>query len=60
MSGPDQPQRSRRREAIIRERVRSLLHEFYIEIATTKMSKAKFEEFIDKFIEAAAKDDDAG
>ena len=34
--------------------VRVLLHEFYIEMATTKMSKEKFEEYLDKLLEAAA------
>ncbi len=42
-----------------RDEVRSLLHEFYIEIATTKMSKETFEEFLDRIIDAAAPGEEA-
>lgn len=41
-----------------RDAVRVLLHEFYIEIATTRMSKETFEEFLDRFIEAATTEDE--
>ena len=41
----------------IREELRSLLREFYIEISTTKMSKETFEEFIDRIIDVTYPDD---
>jgi hypothetical protein len=51
---PDKSKKARsKREQMARDAVRILLHEFYIEMATTKMSKETFEEFLDKFIEAA-------
>jgi len=50
---------SKTRSAKARDEVRSLLHEFYIEIATTKMSKEKFEEFLDRIIDAAAPSEEA-
>lgn len=48
---PDKP-RSKKEETA-RDAIRSLLHEYYIEMATTKMSKERFEEYLDSFIKAA-------
>ncbi len=56
--GPRPDKHTRRgKPARTRDEVRSLLHEFYIEIATTKMSKEKFEEFVDRVIEATIADE---
>jgi len=47
------PERSASQDDLGKTRVevRSILHEFYIEIATTKMSGEKFDEFIDRIID---------
>jgi hypothetical protein len=51
---PDNPKKARsKREEMARDAVRTLLHEFYIEMATTKMSKETFEGYLDRFIKAA-------
>ncbi len=39
----------------IREKIKDILHEFYIEVSTSKMSKEQFEKYIDRIIELFAK-----
>ena len=34
----------------IRDRIRDVLHEYYIQVSTTKMTRADFEGFIDQII----------
>jgi len=55
--GP-KPKRSSSQNDLAKTRVevRSILHEFYIEIATTKMSGEKFDEFIDRIIDCVSSD----
>lgn len=48
---PDKPRS--KKEEIARDKIRDLLHEYYIEMATTRMSKEKFEEYLDRFMKAA-------
>ena len=39
----------------IREKIKDILREFYIEVSTSKMSKEQFEKYIDRIIELFTK-----
>lgn len=57
ISPTEKPEKKRGdRKATARDAIRDLLHDYYIEIATSKMSKDKFEEYIDRFINAVTSD----
>jgi hypothetical protein len=52
-NSPQKKHSASRYSAGTREAVRLLLHEFYIEIATTRMSKERFDELVEQIIDAA-------
>jgi len=41
----------KKKRAILHGEVRDILHEFYIEISTTRMSKEVFDGFVDRIID---------